>query len=113
MVRNPGVSHTFRDSWQLCTQSVPPLTFSLLCVISLSLSLSLPSPLLHTHTHTQDYLLGYESTSDLGAVGAMLEVALIVYFMCASVVGLYSTPRLKWLLPILRDTSMTKVCTCT
>ena len=55
---------------------------------SLSLSLSL--------TH-QDYLLGYESTSDLDVVGAMLEVVLIIYFMCASVVGLYSTPRLKWL----------------
>ena len=39
----------------------------------------------------------------------MLEVVLIVYFMCASVVGLYSTPRLKWLLPVLHDTSMTKV----
>ena len=83
----------------------------------------------HTHTHTlpfhlsslhsplpvaaslfsQDYLLGYESTSDLGVVGAMLEVSLIIYFMFASVVGLYSTPRLKWLLPVLHDTSMTKV----
>ena len=92
------------------------------CFSALSLSLSL------THTHfpsifpplhsplpvaasllSQDYLLGYESTSDLGVVGAMLEVSLIIYFMFASVVGLYSTPRLKWLLPVLHDTSMTKV----
>ena len=39
----------------------------------------------------------------------MLEVMLIVYLMCASVVGVYSFPWLKWLLPTPHDTPMTKV----
>ncbi len=43
-------------------------------------------------------------------MGVILEVGLIVYFVCASVVGVYSTPLLRrWLLPTLHDTPMTKV----
>ncbi len=38
-----------------------------------------------------------------------MEVVLIVYLMCASVVGVYSTPRLNNLLPKIHDTPMTKV----
>lgn len=58
----------------------------------------------------QEYLLGRESTSQLGSVGAVLEAGLIVYFLCASVVGVYSTPRLRgWLRPTLHDTPTTKV----
>lgn len=57
----------------------------------------------------QEYLLGYQSTSQLGAVGVCVEVVLIVYLMCASVVGVYSTPRLSSLLPKIHDTPLTKV----
>lgn len=59
----------------------------------------------------QEYLLGKESTSRLGSVGVVLEAGLIVYFMCASIVGVYSIPPplQRWLLPTPHDTPMTKV----
>lgn len=50
-----------------------------------------------------------ESTSQLGILGVGLEAGLIVYFICASVVGVYSTPQFRWVLPIPHDTPMTKV----
>ncbi|XP_064397509.1 limb region 1 homolog-like protein isoform X2 [Halichondria panicea] len=79
---------------------------ALLLVLANTLSLLLDPTSVH---NSVEYLLGYQSTSQLGAVGACVEVVLIVYLMCASVVGVYSTPRLNNLLPKIHDTPMTKV----
>lgn len=53
--------------------------------------------------------LGQASVSYLGPLGALLQVTIIVYVVCAGVVGLYSTPPLSHLLPTPGDTSMTKL----
>ncbi len=55
------------------------------------------------------YTGGKESKSQLGAVGVGVEVGVIVYLMCASLVGVYSVPQLRWLVPTPHDTPMTKV----
>ncbi|XP_063422623.1 limb region 1 protein homolog isoform X2 [Mytilus trossulus] len=54
-------------------------------------------------------VLGISSLSTLGSVGATLEIVLILYVMCASVVGFYSLPFFKRLRPVPHDTSMVKI----
>jgi len=51
--------------------------------------------------------LGKSSLSTLGVVGVVIEVLLIGYLLVTSIVGLYSIPNIKKLLPKKRDTSMT------
>lgn len=51
--------------------------------------------------------LGQSSLSTLGVVGVVIEVLIISYFLVSSIVGLYSIPPLKKILPTKRDTSMT------
>ncbi|XP_071788837.1 protein LMBR1L-like [Asterias amurensis] len=53
--------------------------------------------------------LGKVSLSMLGSFGALIEVALICYLMLASVVGFYSVPFFRTLVPRTKDTPMTKV----
>ncbi|XP_071497953.1 protein LMBR1L-like [Diadema antillarum] len=53
--------------------------------------------------------LGKVSLSKFGAFGALLEVCLIFYLMLASIVGLYSLPIFRHLIPKRMDTPMTKV----
>jgi hypothetical protein len=56
-----------------------------------------------------EYLLGRASTSYLGLLGALVEIVVIVYIQCASVVGLYSTPPLHHFLPSPHNTPLTHV----
>ncbi|XP_072019983.1 protein LMBR1L-like [Amphiura filiformis] len=53
--------------------------------------------------------LGKVSLSMLGWFGALIETMLILYFMLASVVGLYGVPFVGRMIPHWQDTSMTKV----
>ncbi len=139
----PPLEHHLRSSpWE--RRVLFPLSFLLLLLLTLAALLLVATNCLHltfdpTSTpgghSVQVYLLGRESTSTLGALGALLEVITILYpfclieiiislygievllnpdlspsyFMCASVVGFYSTPVLTHLLPASRDTPMTKV----
>ena len=51
--------------------------------------------------------LGTSSLSTLGVLGVVIEVLIIAYFLVSSIVGLYSIPHLRRILPVKRDTSMT------
>ncbi|XP_022106566.1 protein LMBR1L-like isoform X2 [Acanthaster planci] len=53
--------------------------------------------------------LGKVSLSMLGSFGALIEVTLICYLMLASVVGFYTVPFFRSLVPRVKDTPMTKV----
>ena len=44
--------------------------------------------------------LGTSSLSTLGVLGVGVEVLIIAYFLVSSIVGLYSIPPLKRILPI-------------
>lgn len=57
----------------------------------------------------QQLSLGIASLSKLGLVGSALEVTLILYLWCASVVGLYSLPVICRLTPVVGDTSFTQI----
>eukprot|EP00731_Ephydatia_muelleri_P014147 Em0007g1457a len=57
----------------------------------------------------EEHLLGQASTSSLGPIGAGIEALVILYVMCAGVIGLYYNPLFKYLLPERRATSMTKM----
>ncbi|XP_023219291.1 limb region 1 protein homolog isoform X1 [Centruroides sculpturatus] len=59
--------------------------------------------------YTEQFSLGISSLSALGAIGASLEIVLILYLWLASVVGFYTLPLLCRLRPHLHDTSMTQV----
>jgi len=95
-----------------------PMCFLLLLVVTLLALLLVAINIFRlviyptSHLTVQEYLLlGRQSSSKLGAMGVLLEAGLIIYFLCAGVVGVYSTPWLTWLLPTKHDTPMTKVCT--
>ena len=47
--------------------------------------------------------LGTTSLSTLGAFGVVIEVLIIGYFLVSSIVGLYSLPPLKKILPVKRS----------
>jgi len=51
--------------------------------------------------------LGTSSLSTLGVLGVVVEVLIIAYFLVSSIVGLYSIPPLRKILPVKGDTSMT------
>jgi len=51
--------------------------------------------------------LGTTSLSTLGVIGVVIEVLIIGYLLVTSIVGLYSIPSMKKLLPRKGDTSMT------
>ncbi|XP_014788146.1 limb region 1 protein homolog isoform X1 [Octopus bimaculoides] len=55
---------------------------------------------------TKKLALGITSLSALGPVGAVLEIILILYLMCASLVGFYSLPVFCHLTPRIDDTTM-------
>ncbi|XP_078057379.1 limb region 1 homolog-like protein isoform X3 [Mustelus asterias] len=57
----------------------------------------------------QDPLLGKDSLSMFGSLGAAVEVILIFYLMVSSVVGFYSSPFFIKLAPRKQDTTMTKI----
>lgn len=57
----------------------------------------------------QQLSLGIASLSKLGLVGSALEVTLILYLWCASIVGLYSLPVICKLTPVVGDTSFTQI----
>ncbi|XP_013413877.2 limb region 1 protein homolog [Lingula anatina] len=57
----------------------------------------------------KDIVLGLSSLSALGQVGALLEIALILYFMLASVVGFYSLRFFRRLQPKPSDTTLTQI----
>ena len=46
--------------------------------------------------------LGTSSLSTLGVLGVVIEVLIIAYFLVSSIVGLYSLPPLKKILPVKR-----------
>jgi len=58
---------------------------------------------------TKELVLGISSLSALGPIGAALEVAMILYFMLASVVGFFSLPLSHQLKPRPKDTPMTEI----
>lgn len=53
--------------------------------------------------------LGKISISKVGLVGICLQIFLILYFMIASIVGLYSAPFFHYLTPVYNKTSMVKL----
>lgn len=55
---------------------------------------------------TKQIALGITSLSALGPAGAALEIVLILYLMCASVVGFYTLPGFCHLRPKIDDTTM-------
>ncbi|GAB1609396.1 limb region 1 protein homolog [Argonauta hians] len=55
---------------------------------------------------TKKLALGITSLSALGPVGAVLEIILTLYLMCASLVGFYSLPLFCQLTPRVDDTTM-------
>jgi hypothetical protein len=55
------------------------------------------------------FSLGITSLSKLGLLGSTLEITLILYLWCASIVGLYSLPGLRNLRPRIGDTSFTQI----
>jgi len=57
----------------------------------------------------QKFSLGSYSLSKLGLLGSILEIILILYLWCASVVGLYSLPIVSRLRPIIGNTSFTQI----
>lgn len=57
----------------------------------------------------QKFSLGSYSLSKLGLTGSVLEVILILYLWCASVVGLYSLPIICRVRPVFGDTSFTQI----
>ncbi len=57
----------------------------------------------------QHFVLGIASLSKMGPVGAAVEIVLILYLWCASVVGLYKIPIIGRLRPKIRDTLFTQV----
>ncbi|CAL1271726.1 unnamed protein product [Larinioides sclopetarius] len=59
--------------------------------------------------YTQNLSLGINSLSSLGPIGAALEIILILYLWCTSIIGLYSLPLFCYLKPKVRNTSMTQV----
>jgi hypothetical protein len=56
-----------------------------------------------------DYLLGKASTSHLGLLGSLVEITVILYIQCASIVGLYSLPHFHRLIPTPHNTPLTHV----
>ena len=58
---------------------------------------------------TQHFVLGIASLSKMGPIGAAVEIVLILYLWCASVVGLYRIPVIGRLRPHLHDTKFTQV----
>ncbi|XP_054721963.1 protein Lilipod-like [Uloborus diversus] len=58
---------------------------------------------------SQEADLGITSLSAMGPVGAALEIVLILYLWCTSVVGLYSLPFFCRLRPKLHDTSLPQI----
>lgn len=58
---------------------------------------------------TQHFVLGIASLSKMGPIGAAVEIVLILYLWCASVVGLYRIPVIGRLRPRLHDTKFTQV----
>jgi len=55
-------------------------------------------------THTANFDLGQSSLSALGTIGVVVEVITIGYLLITSIVGLYSIPLIKKVLPVPRDT---------
>lgn len=56
--------------------------------------------------YLQQFTLGISSLSKLGALGAALEVLLILYLGAASTVGFYTMPFMKNVRPRRRRTSL-------
>lgn len=82
--------------------------FSALVVIQNTLELLVGIKALPV-TSASQFSLGISSLSKLGLLGSCLEVTLILYLWCASVVGLYTLPFISRLTPRLRDTSFTQI----
>ncbi|GIY74628.1 protein Lilipod, partial [Caerostris darwini] len=59
--------------------------------------------------YSQNLSLGINSLSTFGLLGAALEIILILYLWCTSIIGLYSLPLFCYLKPKVRNTSMTQV----
>ncbi|XP_015782984.1 protein Lilipod [Tetranychus urticae] len=62
-------------------------------------------------TSAQTFVVGLTSLSKMGPFGALLEIILILYLWCASIVGLYSLPGIERLRPRLGGTSFTQCVT--
>ena len=58
---------------------------------------------------TEHFVLGIASLSKMGPIGAGVEIVLILYMWCASVVGLYKIPLIGRLRPRLHETLFTQV----
>ncbi|XP_035223972.1 limb region 1 protein-like isoform X2 [Stegodyphus dumicola] len=59
--------------------------------------------------YSQNLSLGISSLSAFGPFGAAVEIILILYLWCASIVGLYSLPVFHHLKPKLHGTSVTQI----
>lgn len=63
----------------------------------------------HSDFNSHLYSLGANSLSMFGIVGTCLEVSVILYIFLGSLVGLYSFPGLRKLVPRREDTSITVI----
>lgn len=63
---------------------------------------ALPSSSAHT------FVVGITSLSKMGVFGATLEIILIIYLWCASIVGLYSLPGIRRITPKIGETTFNK-----
>ncbi|XP_053213540.1 protein Lilipod-like [Panonychus citri] len=59
----------------------------------------------------QTFVVGLTSLSKIGPFGALMEIILILYLWCASIVGLYSLPGIGRLRPRLGGTTFTQCVT--
>jgi len=103
--RNRGVLAR-KLGWPLAMLALMALTgLSLYLVAANTMLLAAGWRSLPSNTETLD--LGTTSLATLGVLGVIIEVLIIAYLLVTSIVGLYSIPLLKNLLPKKRDTSMT------
>jgi len=79
--------------------------FAALLVIENTLGLLVGLKSLPISSAAQKFAVGITSLSKIGSIGALLELILILYLWCASIVGLYTFPIISRLKPKLKNTS--------
>ena len=79
--------------------------FAALLVIENTLELLVGLKALPLSTAARTFAVGITSLSKIGLIGALLELILILYLWCASIVGLYTLPIISRLKPKLKSTS--------
>ncbi|XP_054153171.1 protein Lilipod-like [Oppia nitens] len=106
-----------RVGWLRRNLGYPLAMLALMCltavaalnVVQNTLELLVGIKTLPLSTTQHPFVLGIASLSKIGAIGAGVEIVLILYLWCASVVGLYRIPVIGGLRPKLNDTLFTQV----